>query len=172
VVFKGNATTFGYIFSFIGLGAISGTFFLASLKKETNLKVVLFVNAFILGVGLMLFSQISYFPLAMVFAVITGFGSMSQNTICLTLLQVNAEAHMRGRVMSYMALAFFGMLPLGSLLVGYISQQVGAPITLFCQGIIAVIIGIVFSKLLRPNKLNKKEIDRLGEIEDQVIRKI
>jgi len=172
VVFKGDATTFGYIFSFIGLGAISGTFFLASLKKEADLKVVLFVNAFILGVGLMLFSQITYFPLAMVFAAITGFGSMSQNTICLTLLQVNAEAHMRGRVMSYMALAFFGMLPLGSLLVGYISEKIGAPITLFCQGIIAVIIGVVFSKLLRPNKLNKKEIDRMEEIEDQVIRKI
>ena len=172
VIFKGDAATFGYIFSFIGLGAIGGTVLLASLKPGTNLKTILLFSAIILGIGLILFSQVSYFPLAMLFAVLSGFGSMAQNTICLTIIQVNADAKMRGRVMGYVALAYFGMLPLGSLIVGAVSQQIGAPNTLLCQGIIALIIAAVFYNFLRSNKLNKQETEKFHEVEEEVMKNI
>jgi MFS family permease len=171
MVFKGNAETFGYISSFIGLGAICGAVFLASLKKGTDLKIVLLINTIILGIGLMCFSQLSYFPVAMLVAVVFGFGGMAQTTICLTIVQVETDAAMRGRVMSYVTMAYFGMLPLGSLLIGSVSQQIGAPTTLFCQGVLAIIITLVFSKFLRKDKLNKKEMQSLKETEDRVIVK-
>ncbi len=172
VIFNGNAATFGYIFSFIGLGAIGGTFFLASLKTGTNLKKLLLMSTTVLGTGLILFSHISYFPVAMIFAAFAGFGTMSQNTICITIIQVEADANMRGRVMSYIALAYFGMLPLGSLLVGYISQQIGAPDTILCQGVIALIIAVVFAKFLRRDKLNKDNVLELEEAEEVVMERI
>jgi MFS family permease len=163
VIYNGDAATFGYIFSFIGLGAICGTLFLASLKPGTDLKIVLLVCAIILGAGLILFSHISYFPLAMLFATLSGFGAMSQNTICLTIIQVNADANMRGRVMSYVALAYFGMLPIGSLLVGALSQRIGAPNTILCEGIMAVAIAIVFSRFLTKDKLSEQEMEQFKE---------
>lgn len=172
VVFKGDATTFGYIFSFIGLGAICGTILLASLKPGANLRLILLVSSIIMGISLILFSQISFFPLAMLFAVLSGFGGTTQNTICLTILQVNAEASMRGRVMSFMALAYFGMLPLGSLLIGLLSEKIGAPDSILCQGIIALILAGVFYRFLHPGRLNKKEIENIEEIDDQVLEKI
>jgi MFS family permease len=172
VIFKGDAATFGYISSFMGLGALTGTLFLASLKKGTDLKRVLLLNMILMGTGLMFFSHISYFPLAMVFATVSGFGAMSQTTICLTIIQVNAEAHMRGRVMSFLAMSVFGMLPLGSLLTGSISQQFGAPNTLFCQGLMALIIALVFFRFLRKDKLNKKEMEKLSEVEAEIVKKI
>ena len=172
VIFKGDATTFGYIFSFIGLGAIGGTFFLASLKPGTDLKIVLLANTIILGIGLMLFSHTIYFPIAMFFATLSGFGAMSQNTLCLTIIQVNADPNMRGRVMSYVALAYFGMLPLGSLLIGAISQKIGAPNTILCQGILALIIAAIFSKFLRSDKMNKKNREEFKNAEDAVMEKI
>lgn len=171
-VFMGDASTFGYISSFIGLGAISCTLFLASLRKGADLKFILLVNTVVLGVGLMLFSHIPYFPLAMVFAVMTGFGAMSQTTICLTILQINTASHMRGRVMSFMAMAFFGMLPLGSLIVGSVSHQIGAPNTILCQGITAIIIAITFSSVLRKDRLDKKDILELEEAENEVVKHI
>jgi len=164
VIFKGDATTFGYINSFIGLGALGGAFFLASLKPGTDLKVILLVNTIVFGVCLILFSQTNYFPLAMLFATVTGFGMMSQSTIGNTLIQIESAPHMRGRVMSYFALAFFGMLPLGSLLTGSISQLIGAQKTLLCQGVIAIIIAIVFSNFLRKDKLNKRSAKKLEEV--------
>ena len=155
VIFKGDSLTFGYIRSFIGLGAIGGAFFLASLKPGVDLKRVLLLNPIILGIGLRVFSQVSYFPVALVFAAIFGFGAMSQTTICLTIVQIHSDPNMRGRVMSYLLMAMTGMLPLGSLLTGAISQKIGAPDTLLCQVILAVIIAAVFANYLRTDKLNK-----------------
>jgi MFS family permease len=160
VIFKGDAATFGYINSFIGLGALSGAFFLASLKPGTELKIVLLVNTVLFGICLMLFSHISYFPLAMLFALIGGFGMMSQSTICITIIQVEADAHMRGRVISFAAMAMFGMLPLGSLLIGAVSHQIGAPNAILCQGIIAVIIAALFSKFLRQSRSSGNKLEQ------------
>ncbi len=167
MIFKGNAATFGYINSFMGLGALIGTLFLAALKKGADLKIVLLINLLLLGAGLMLFSHMNYFPLAMLFATIIGFGAMSQTTICLTIIQVHTDAAMRGRMMSFLAMTVFGMLPIGSLLIGGISQHIGAPNTLLCQGILAFIIALVFSNFLRSDKLTNKKRETLIEVVEE-----
>jgi len=172
VIFKGDATTFGYINSFIGVGALGGAFFLASLKPGADLKIILLVNTVIFGISLMLFSHITYFPLAMLFATVCGFGMMSQTTIGNTIVQIHAAPQMRGRVMSFFALAFFGMMPMGSLFIGGISQRIGAPNTLLCQGAIAVIICIVFSNFLRADKLNKKKMKKINDAENVITKNI
>jgi MFS family permease len=172
VIFKGNASTFGYISSFIGLGAISGSFFLASLKSGANLKSKLFVSMIILGVGLILFSHMNIFPLAMFFAIIFGFGVMMQNTICMTIVQVESDPKMRGRVMSFVAMGFFGMLPLGSLLIGFVSQKIGAPNTLLFQGIAALVIAAVFSKFLKRGKPEVLNPVLLESTENQILEKV
>jgi MFS family permease len=172
VIFKGNAATFGYINSFIGLGAIGGSIFLASVKKGTDLKVILLINSVVFGICLMLFSHISYFPIAMLFATLCGYGMMNQTTIIMTTIQINSDANMRGRVMSYVAMAYFGMLPLGSLLIGFISQQTGAPNAIFCQGTIALIIAALFSKFLTKDRLDKKKAAQFSNEEATIMEKI
>jgi len=166
IVFKGDAATFGYISSFIGLGAIGGTIFLASLRQGASLKSLLLINIAIVGVGLILFSRINNFPIAMLFATLSGFGAMSQNTICITIIQVKTDAAMRGRVMSYVAMAYFGMLPLGSLLIGSISQKIGAQDTLLLQGIISLLIAGTVAAFLRKERLKKEDIGQLEEAEE------
>jgi MFS family permease len=169
VVFKGGAATFGYINSFIGLGAVVCTFFLASLKPGADLKIILLVNTVVLGICLILFSHTGYFPLAMFFATLFGFGGMSQSTICLTIIQVHSAANMRGRVMSFVAMAVFGMLPLGSLLIGAVSQRIGAKDTIFCQGLLALVIAALFSNYLRSDRLRKKDLGRFEQAEEILI---
>ena len=156
VIYNGDAATFGYINSFIGFGAVASSIFLASLKPGSDLKLVLLINTIIFGISLLFFSHISYFPLAMLFATISGFGMMGQTTIIMTIIQVDSDVNMRGRVMSYVAMGYFGMLPLGSLLIGIISQQMGAANAILCQGVIALIIAAGFSPFLRSGK-NLKE---------------
>lgn len=158
VIFKGNASTFGYLNSSVGLGALVGAFFLASLKSYTNIKKVLVVNLLIFGVALGLFSHMTNFPVALLFAMIAGFAMMSQTTICNTIIQTGASPEMRGRVISYFAMAFFGLEPLGGLLVGTISKYAGTPCTVLGQGIAAILIGIVFLPLLNKDRLKEKTI--------------
>jgi MFS family permease len=156
-IFKGNASTFGYLNSAIGLGAICGTFFLASLKSGANLRRVLFINTVIFGAGLILFSHITNLPLALLVAVLVGFGMMSQTTVSNTIIQTTVSQAMRGRVISYFALAYFGMLPLGGLLVGSVSHYIGTPNTLLAEGIAALLITLLFSFILRKDKIEPIE---------------
>lgn len=148
VVFKGDASTFGYINSFIGIGAVLATIFLASRKPGSHLRRVLFISTLLMGAGLICFSQIHNFPLAMLFAAIAGFGSIAQFTISNILVQSQSAPEMRGRAIGVLLMAIFGMLPLGSLLIGAVSEHVGAQTTVLAEGIIAVLIALFFSKFL------------------------
>jgi len=155
-VFKGTASTFGIIDSFIGLGAFSGAIFLASLKPGHNLKKILGINTLIFGAGLVLFSHEGNYVLALIFSAIAGFGMMSQITISNTLIQTTADINMRGRVISFYAMAFFGMQPLGGLLIGAVSKWIGTTDTLLGEGIIALLIGLIHLRFLRKAKLKQQ----------------
>jgi MFS family permease len=153
VVFKGDASTFGYINSFVGVGAVAGTIFLASRKPGANLKLILFISTILMGVGLICFSQFKNFPAAMLFAAIAGYGSIAQFTISNIVVQGDAAPEMRGRTMGILLMAIFGMMPLGSLLVGAVSERIGAPATVLAEGIVAVGIALIFIEFLtRPTK--------------------
>lgn len=169
VIFKGNASTFGYLNSFIGLGALFGAIFLASLKTGANLKRILFINLLIFGAALALFSHMTNFPIALFFAMLAGFAMMFQTTISNTIIQTNASDEMRGRALSFFAMAFFGMQPLGGLLIGTISQYIGAPNTILAEGIAAGIIAGLFLPFLRKDILKEKDKIKLVELQDPTV---
>lgn len=172
VIFNGNATTFGYLNSAIGVGAIGGAVFLASLKAGSDLKRIMFVNLLIFGIALILFSHMAKLPVALLFAMLAGFGMMSQTTISNTIIQTTVSAEMRGRVLSYFAMAYFGMLPLGGLLIGTASHYFGAPDTLLAEGIAAIIIAGIFMPFLRKDILKGKDKIKLIELEDPAVGQI
>ena len=158
-IFKGNAETFGYINSFIGLGAIVASLFLASIKKETSLISVLLISIGILALALIGFSLTPYFYWAMPLAILIGFGSMTPMTASITIIQMEAANTMKGRVMSYVALSYFGMLPLGGLLIGAVTQRTSAPLTLLGEGVVGLIIMFLFYFLFK-NKLSEKSTEK------------
>jgi MFS family permease len=94
--------------------------------------------------------------LAMVFVTLAGFGRMAQNTSLLTIIQVESDPKMRGRVMGFLAMSMFGMMPLGGLLIGAVSQKIGAPNALLCQGILAIVIAVIFFRFLTTYKSSEK----------------
>ena len=167
-IFKGDASTFGYINSFIGAGAVTGTIFLASRKPGTHLKRILFISTVLMGIGLVCFSQIKNFPLAMVFAVLIGFGAIAQFTVCNIVVQSESAPQMRGRVIGILLMAIFGMMPLGSLLVGAVSERIGAPLTVCIQGCISVVVALIFAKFL-TQRTQKPDLNTPGDGEAQEI---
>lgn len=151
-IFKGNVATYGYLNAVIGIGAVTSTFYLASKKNGADLKHLLFVSIILLGAGLILFSQTNYFPIALLWAAICGFSTMLIVPICNTIIQMTSAPEMRGRVIGFFAMAFFGMLPLGSMLVGWLSKWLGARNSLLGQGILALVIALAFSGFLVKKK--------------------
>jgi len=157
-IFHGTASTFGVIDSAIGLGAFAGAIFLASLKAGTNLNKVLAINTFVFGTGLALFSHTMFYPLALVFITFGAFGMMSQVTITNTLVQTTVDPSMRGRVISIYATAFFGMQPLGGLIIGTVSQYIGVQNTLLAQGLIAILAGCLHLRFLHKHNMLRRAV--------------
>lgn len=157
VIFKGDAATYGWLNAAIGVGAFVGTFYLASLNKGAGLRKILLFNIFLLGASLLLFSYSRNLLLSLFFAMLSGFSSILQSAVIITIVQIETADKLRGRVVSLIAMAMFGMLPLGSLLIGYLAPIVGAPLTLFAEGILGIIIGIMFYKNLINTSLTFKK---------------
>jgi MFS family permease len=169
VIFKGNAATFGYINSFVGIGAVVGTIFLASRKPGTHLRRILLLSTILLGAGLIGFSQIRNFPVAMFFASLAGFGAIAQFTVANIVVQSESAPQMRGRVISVLLMAIFGMMPLGSLLVGAVSKRIGAPTTVLVQGIIGLLLALVFAKYLKKPGIGVSATDTTMEVEEEMV---
>lgn len=168
-IFDGDASTFGWLNTFVGVGAVSGALFLASMKPGTNLKKVLFSCTILFAFGLLGFSYMKSFPVALFFVAIAGFGMMAQTTISNTLIQTTVAPAMRGRVISYYAMAFFGMQPIGALIVGSAAYAIGAPLTLFVEGIATLIIGLLFFPFLRKDILFRRQRMKIRQMQQQVI---
>ncbi len=117
---------------------------------------ILAINTFVFGGGLVFFSHTVYIPLALMFVTIGAFGMMSQITISNTLIQTTVDPAMRGRVISFYAMAFFGMQPLGALVIGYLSQRIGVQNTVLMQGLIALLIGVLHVRFLRKSRLTQE----------------
>jgi hypothetical protein len=78
---------------------------------------------------------------------------MSQITVSNTVIQTTVDPNMRGRVISFYALAFFGMQPIGGLLVGAVSKWIGTPNTMLAEGTAALLIGLLHWRYLNREKL-------------------
>ena len=141
---NGNASTYGYLNSFTGIGAIAVAIFLATVTPQLNLGKVLVIILAVLGLWLILLSRTHHLLFALMFATIAGFALMALSTIVNTLLQTMSSTAMKGRVISYFAMAYFGMQPLGSLLIGGISNYAGTPATILSQGIASLLIATLF----------------------------
>lgn len=147
-IFKGDAATYGWLNAAIGIGAFAGAFYLATLSASVNFRKILLFNTFILGISLILFSYSYNIYLAIFFSVIGGFSSLLQTSVITTIIQSETAAEFRGRIVSLIAMAIFGMLPLGSLLVGYLAPIVGTQFTVFVEGLLGITIGVLFYKRL------------------------
>jgi MFS family permease len=147
-IFKGDATTYGFLNSAVGIGAFAGTFYLASLRNTANFQKVLLIHSFLLGVSLLLFAYSHLLWLSLLFAMVGGFSSICQSSVIMTIVQLDTDDRFRGRVVSFIVMAMFGMLPLGSLLIGYIEPIVGTPHTIFVQGLLGIALAGLFYKRL------------------------
>ncbi len=148
-IFKGGASSYGYINAATGLGALVSTLFIASQSSGSALRKILFYNLLLLGVGLIIMSTVRVYPLYLVMCTICGFGVMSVVPICNTIVQTASSPEMRGRVMGFFAMATLGALPLGSVLIGWVTKVVSAETCQAIQGTLCLLIVLSFYKMYK-----------------------
>lgn len=137
-VFHGDARMLGLLTGCSGVGALSGSLFLASRKQVAVLGRYVAAASCIGATALMAFSVSRLLWLTLPLIVLLGFGLIVTAASTNVLIQSLVPDHLRGRAMSLYTMAFLGMMPVGSLINGRIASYVGVPATLFGAGLIAI----------------------------------
>lgn len=143
-VLKGEAHLYGFLMGAVGIGALSGAFFMASRESTKGIGNFIPRACLIFGLALIAFSRVKTFSLALPLVGIAGFGMATETITSNTFLQLYTQEEKRGRVMSFYTLAFTGMTPFGSLFAGSLANSLGVKITLLLSGLVLALGGILF----------------------------
>ncbi len=129
----GSASLFGWLNTAMAVGSVAGA--LVAARRGSGRLLVLFLGAGGVGAALILLGLVS--PWLWVFVVVlvaVGFVSVTFNTLGNATAQLASPPEIRGRVMSLYMLVFIGGTPVGSVVVGAITDAWGAPIALILSG--------------------------------------
>lgn len=144
----GNATTLGFLMAAAGAGAVAGALWLASRPSVLGLGRVIASATLVFGSALMLLGTSHTLWLSLPLLVCAGAGMMVALPSSNTVLQTIVDEDKRGRVMSLYTMAFFGMVPFGSLIAGGVAGTLGTLGTLFAGGLLTALGGLVFLRKL------------------------
>jgi MFS family permease len=100
------------------------------------------------GASLLVFSHFPFFWPAMGLLALTGFGMIMLLASANTVLQTIVEDSKRGRLMSFYAMSFGGMVPFGSLVAGFLASSIGARNTVLIGGLVCIAGGMWFAREL------------------------
>jgi MFS family permease len=147
-IFNGTAKTFSWFESAAGLGSVASAMYMANLKSSRFLVKITMVASVIFGAGLICLSVSGTLAIALIFMSITGVGMMAQTSSINTYIQTHSIPEMRGRAISYFVMAYQGMIPIGSLLIGWTANAFGPRMALTIAGGIGLLAttGFIFYK--------------------------
>ncbi len=148
-VLHGGPHTLGLLMTASGVGALIGTFYLASRHTVVGLGKVIITATAGLSLGLIAFAFTRNLLVAILVIPIVGAGMMLQSASANTILQTIVEEHMRGRVMAFYSMAVLGAMPIGSLISGILADRIGAQNTIIA-GAVVCIAGAVYFGFRRP----------------------
>jgi MFS family permease len=158
-LFHGDAGTFSWFESAAGLGSVIGAMYLANLKSAKPLMKVMIVASAIFGVSLILLAFSGILPIALIFMTFSGLGMMAQTSAINTYIQTHTVPAMRARAISYYIMAYQGMIPIGSLIIGWTAQSFGPRLAVCFAGVIGICATAMF--VLYKNKRSGRQISML-----------
>ena len=144
----GGPNTLGLLMSASGVGALAGALYLASRRSVVGLGRVIPIATIAFGLGLVAFSLTRSVWLATLVLPLVGAGFMIELASTNTVVQTLVDEDLRGRVMAFYTMAFFGTAPLGSLLSGVLADRIGAEATVAAGGVACVLGGLLFAARL------------------------
>jgi len=147
-VLHGGPNTLGLLMSAVGVGALAGTVTLTMRRSIVGLGRRIAVATAMCGVALIVFGLSHILWISILILPVLGFGLMQQMAPSNTILQTIVDDEKRGRVMSFYAMAFLGMVPFGSLLAGNMAERIGAPAAVMFNGVVCIAGSLIFARKL------------------------
>ncbi len=147
-VLGGGSELLGYLTGALGMGALTGAFYLAARKKVHTIPKTVFNAAMLFAVTLGVFALSNYTILSFIMLAGTGFGMIVHFNSSNTIIQLISDEDKRGRIVALYSLSYMGITPLGSLLAGWVSDHIGVPYTVFFFSLVCVGSALLFGRRL------------------------
>lgn len=153
-ILHGDARTNGFLQSSRGLGALAAALIIASLGKFNFKGKLLSWGALMLPVFVLMFSLVNNQLLAIMLIFGTGLSLIFFFNLANSLVQSMSPHHLRGRIMSVYSLTFFGLIPIGALLIGTFASKAGERLAVQSIALADLILTlVVFSLVPKLKKL-------------------
>ena len=158
---KGPAS-YGLLGTFIAVGSLSGALISARLERFRNAKLVIKLGVWF-SIVVIVLSVMPTYTWYSFWLPICGISALTMLISANSYVQVNSDPAVRGRVMGIYLLVFMGGTPLGSLLIGYLTEAIGTRETIaICGGfslLMCVLIWVFFNeKVERPDDLRVSSV--------------
>lgn len=135
-ILGGGAVELGNLLSAAGLGAFIAAVLVASLSERILPIKLSFIGLAVFLAGAGVFAVARVFSLALIGAALAGAGLIAFYVNVNSALQRRVPHALRGRIMGMYALSFGGLMPVGSLQVGFMAEYLGVRT--------AILIGLIF----------------------------
>jgi predicted MFS family arabinose efflux permease len=147
VVHGVGETGFGFLLGAAGLGSVVGSLAVASLGDFKRKGLLLLSMAFLFGATVAMFAFSGSYYLALGMLVLVGIFGTGYLAVNSTLVQSIVPHEMLGRVMS-IYVTTFSLMPLGTLPLGAITDEIGAPLTVGAGGIVVALFALGMAAFL------------------------
>ncbi|WP_164721709.1 MFS transporter [Silicimonas algicola] len=124
-IFGGDATNLAALTSAIGVGAVAGGVWLAGRPSAQGLVRIMILCCYGLVASLLAFAVAPGMLVALPLMAVTGFFLITSAISTQTLIQLNVEDRMRGRVLSVYAMIIKGGPAVGALVMGFAATAAG-----------------------------------------------
>jgi len=143
-IFSGNAQTFSWFESAAGIGSILSAIYLANLKRSDQMGKIMIAASLLMGFSIIILAYSNSLTVALICMALSGVGMMAQTSSINIYIQTQSTVNMRSRSISYYLMAYQGMIPVGSLIIGYVSHVIGTRNTVAIQGVICILSVIAY----------------------------
>jgi predicted MFS family arabinose efflux permease len=143
-VFHGGPEAYTALLSSSGLGSVAGALIVAGLGRKKNLGKSALIMLIAFGVTMTSFALSKSILWSCVFLFLSGAAMIAVFAMVSSLVQLITADEMRGRVMSVYNVAFRGGMPIGSIVIGGVIQQLGAPPVIAFNGALLFAVGLWF----------------------------
>lgn len=162
-VFGGGSEDMGFLMGASGLGAISGTLYLASRANARGLVRMIIIAGLAAGSALVLFANAPSTRYALPLLTVVGFGILVTSVSVNTILQTIVDDDKRGRVMSLYTVAFLGIMPFGALTAGALADIIGPRATITIGGLCCLVSTLILARKRHDIRAGIRPIyERLG----------
>jgi MFS family permease len=124
---NGDARVAGYLQAGRGLGAVAGALAVAYFASVMMRGRWVSVGVICLPLTLIGFSSSNNLVISLVFVALLGVSQIMILNLSNSLIHSEVEDRLRGRVASIFGLTFFGLMPLGGLIMGAMAEKFSEP---------------------------------------------